>query len=57
MIMSDENNNDEKTAALRRWRRRAVALGAVLALVCRYLPADYQAPCEAIARICTGVIP
>ncbi len=33
---------------------KAALLGAVLALVCRALPPDYQGPCETVVKICTG---
>lgn len=29
-------------------------VGAILALVCRALPVEYQTPCETVIRICTG---
>lgn len=52
--MSDTDKNPED--AVKKWRRRAAIAGVVLALVCKSLPPDYQAPCEALARICTGEV-
>lgn len=34
--------------------RWAALAGAVLALVCHYLPANYQAICQTLANLCTG---
>lgn len=42
---------------VRRWARWAAIAGTVLALVCPALPHGYQKPCQAIASICTGVLP
>lgn len=42
------------TDALKKWRRRAVLAGMLLALLCRALPVDYQTPCELLAQLCTG---
>ncbi len=33
---------------------KTAVLGALLALVCRALPSDYQGPCETIIKICSG---
>lgn len=52
----------EKTAALvappptalKKWRNRAVLLGVLLALVCKFLPEDYRGLCQAVASLCTG---
>lgn len=33
---------------------KTVIAGALLALVCRALPPEYQAPCEIVIKICTG---
>ena len=33
---------------------KAAVLGAILALLCRALPAEYQGPCETVIKICTG---
>lgn len=45
----------DKTAENRKkWRRRALVAGAVLALVCKMLPEDYQGPCATIAQVCSG---
>ena len=33
---------------------RAAIIGAILALVCRALPSEYQGPCETVLKICTG---
>lgn len=33
---------------------RAAILGAVLALICRALPPEYQTPCETVIKLCTG---
>lgn len=42
-----------RRARFKRWRRYAFVAGVVLGLVCKMLPADYQAPCAALAKICT----
>lgn len=52
-----KKQDQERRTALKKWRRRALVAGALLALVCRHLPIDYQAPCEAIAQLCTGGFP
>lgn len=36
------------------WRKRAVIAGIVIALVCKALPHDYQAVCQAVSTLCTG---
>lgn len=51
--MTDKTKDEERKATLRKWRRRAVIIGVVLGLVCKMLPPDYQAPCAAIAKLCT----
>ncbi len=33
---------------------KAAVIGAVLALVCRALPTEYQGPCETVIKICSG---
>lgn len=33
---------------------KAALLGALLALLCRALPAEYQGPCETVIKVCTG---
>lgn len=33
---------------------KAAIIGAILALVCRALPLEYQGPCETVLKICTG---
>lgn len=33
---------------------KAALLGALLALVCRMLPAEYRGPCETVVKICSG---
>lgn len=44
-----------KTAdRLKRIAKWAALFGAVLALVCHFLPHDYRALCRAVASICTG---
>ena len=45
--------DEERKAFLKKWRRRVLLGGIALALVCKSLPPDYQAPCETLARICT----
>jgi hypothetical protein len=35
----------------KRQRRIAAVAGVVLALACKTLPPDYQAPCEAVTKI------
>ncbi len=46
--------DDERKAAIAKWRKRAVIVGVVLALICKTLPPDYRAICEAAAQLCTG---
>ncbi len=48
-----------ETPEMRRAKRikhaiRAALIGAVLALVCHALPADYQGPCVTVIKACTG---
>ena len=48
-----------ETKAMERKRKlkkaaKAALIGAVLALVCRVLPADYRGPCETVIKICSG---
>lgn len=38
------------------WRHYAVLVGVIVALVCKSLPPEYHAACEAVAKICTGGI-
>ena len=38
----------------KKWYKRVALAGAALALVCHFLPPDYQAVCHAIANVCTG---
>jgi hypothetical protein len=33
---------------------RTAIVGAIVALVCRALPAEYQTPCETVVHLCTG---
>jgi hypothetical protein len=33
---------------------KAAVLGAVLALICRALPPEYQVACETVISLCTG---
>lgn len=33
---------------------KAALIGAVLALLCRALPPEYQGPCETVLKLCTG---
>ena len=33
---------------------RTAIIGAILALVCRALPPEYQGPCETVIKVCTG---
>lgn len=33
---------------------KAAIIGAVLALLCRALPPEYQGPCETVIKLCTG---
>lgn len=51
-----EQFDAERIALIKKWRKRAVIAGIVLALACKSLPPDYQAPCAAIANLCTGGI-
>lgn len=39
---------------IKRWARRFALVGGVLGLLCPLLPVEYQAPCKALATICTG---
>lgn len=49
--MSDDDTVKKERAA--RWRRRMYIAGAVLALLCKLLPDDYRAVCDALASACT----
>lgn len=48
----------ETKAMIRRRKRKmkiaSAVIGAVLALVCRALPPEYQGPCETVLKLCTG---
>jgi hypothetical protein len=33
---------------------RTAILGALVAIVCRALPPEYQGPCETVIKICSG---
>lgn len=46
--------SEEKKALTRKQKRIAIAVGAVLALVCHALPPEYQGPCITVLKICTG---
>jgi hypothetical protein len=55
--MSSEKNKPDPRADLRRIAKWAAIVGAVLAVVCPYLPEHYQAPCaaaRAIVNVCTA---
>lgn len=55
--MSDASNKKlDDVEIKKKWRRRAIIAGIVLGLLCKSLPRDYQAPCRAIANLCTGNI-
>lgn len=43
----------ERRRKMKRAAKTAL-IGALLALLCRALPAEYQAPCETIVKLCTG---
>jgi hypothetical protein len=45
---------DSSVETRKKWRRRALIAGALLALGCKLLPADYQGPCATIAQVCSG---
>lgn len=48
---------ETKAMARRRKLKKVVktaVIGAVLALVCRALPPEYQGPCETVLKLCTG---
>lgn len=49
-----ELTDEQRRAALKKWRRRAVIAGVVLAVACRSLPKDYQVPCRALASLCSS---
>ena len=42
-------------STLKTWRRRAMLLGVVLAVVCKFLPEDYRGPCATVVSLCTGM--
>jgi len=52
--MTDEEVQAAKRARLKKYRMYALIAGVTLALCCKALPHDYQAPCAAIAKLCTG---
>lgn len=53
--MTDEPDKTDKSKLdLKKWRKRAVLAGIVLAVVCKSLPEDYRAICDALATFCTG---
>lgn len=48
---------ETKDQIRRRKMKRAITaavIGAVLALACKALPAEYQGPCETVLHVCTG---
>lgn len=48
---------ETKTMARKRKAKHAAVaavVGAILALLCRALPPEYQGPCETVLKICTG---
>ncbi len=52
--MSDKVETVKSPSAFSKWRNRAMIAGALLALICRVVPPDYRAVCDAIATICRG---
>lgn len=40
--------------SLAKWRKRAVLAGVIVALICKALPHDYQAVCQAVSTLCSG---
>jgi hypothetical protein len=51
-MATDEKKKKSATPAA--WRKRAAAVGAMLALVCHLLPEEYREVCRALAAVCTG---
>jgi hypothetical protein len=51
--MTDE---EKKKAREKKYKRIAIVVGMVLALVCKSLPPDYQVVCDTIAQVCRGGI-
>lgn len=37
--------------------KAAAKLGAILAVVCHFLPPHYRLPCETVARVCSTMTP
>lgn len=52
--MTTDEEKAVREANLKKWKRRVVIVGVLLALICKSLPVDYQGPCSAIAQLCTG---
>lgn len=49
-------SRDVPQATWQKWAKRAAIAGALIGVICRYLPTGYRAPCEVLAAICTGVL-
>lgn len=55
--MTDENKTTpDVEAKKKRLRRIALAVGILLAIVCKSLPPEYQVVCDTIAQVCRGGI-
>jgi hypothetical protein len=40
----------------KKYRRIALIAGAVIAVVCHFVPPEYKAVCKALSAVCTGGI-
>jgi hypothetical protein len=49
---SIEKTPEETKAARTKWRRRFFAFGIALAVICKFVPDEYRAPCEELANLC-----
>lgn len=54
MPKQDEKAAAERVARAKKFRKYAIIAGVLLAMICRSLPHEYQAPCQVLARLCTG---
>lgn len=49
-----EDGPDRFKADLKKVRKYALWVGIALAVICKMLPPDYQAPCHTLASFCSG---
>lgn len=50
-LSKELNDARQKNQARKRARRRAVVVGIAVGLICHFLPSDFAAPCQAVAKL------